>query len=101
MVDAIDFVAAKAKDGTGVYAQADITKIAAAGQSCGGLEALDMKDDPRVSHIGVFNSGYLQNAERAATIKKPTFYFLGGSSDIAYANVSRVLPWRGGMALLT
>lgn len=86
MVDALDFVT---KTRSGIFAQADVTKIAAAGMSCGGLEALDMKDEPRVGHIGVFNSGYRQNTERASTIKKPTFFFLGGTSDIAYENVRR------------
>lgn len=85
MVDALDFVN---KTRTSIYAQADLTKIAAAGMSCGGLEALDMKDEPRVGHIGVFNSGYRADTARATTIKKPTFFFLGGPSDIAYENVS-------------
>lgn len=56
--------------------------------SCGGIEAMDMSDDPRVGHIGVFNSGYREAPEKAANITKPIFFFLGGESDIAYVNVS-------------
>jgi dienelactone hydrolase len=85
MNDSLAFIISKA--GSGKYAQVDTTTVAAAGYSCGGLEALDLKDDPRLGYIGVFDSGYLQNQERATTIKKPVFYFLGGSTDVAYANV--------------
>lgn len=74
------------------YASVDISKVAAAGQSCGGIEAYSMRSDDRVSLLGIFNSGFLpDSAEGPDTIgevHKPTFYFLGGSSDIAYQNVS-------------
>lgn len=73
--------------GTGKYAQVDVTRIAVAGESCGGLEAYDLANDARVSSIGIFNSGAFSGTA-AATFTKPIFYFLGGSTDIAYANVS-------------
>ncbi len=67
-------------------------RIAVAGQSCGGLEAYAVVNDTRIGALGVFNSGFLTEAEAKTvvpTIKgKPVFYFLGGSTDIAYANVS-------------
>lgn len=87
MKEAIEYITKNA--GMGAYANVDATRIAAAGQSCGGLEAYDMANDTRVSAIGIFNSGYL-SASQADKITKPIFYFLGGSSDIAYANVSRL-----------
>jgi dienelactone hydrolase len=77
--------------GKGAYAQVDTTKIAVSGQSCGGLEAYDLRADPRIFTIGIFNSGEFAAADSktvARSITKPIFYFLGGSSDIAYANVS-------------
>jgi hypothetical protein len=85
MKDSIDWIASKA--GSGEFATIDATKIAAAGMSCGGIEAYDQQTDGRVATIGIFNSGLLQNTGNIVNNKKPTFYFLGGSSDIAYENV--------------
>ena len=92
MTEAIDWITTKA--GAGVYAAVDPTRIAAAGQSCGGLEAYDMNANDKVSYLGIFNSGLLQNYTAISTIKKPVFYFLGGNSDIAYQNVSVLMQHR-------
>jgi len=76
--------------GTGKYASVDKTRMAVAGWSCGGLQAYTVGDDKRFSTIGIFSSGQFQPADSqtvAAKVTKPIFYFLGGSSDIAYANV--------------
>jgi len=86
MTASIDFVTKVA--GTGDYANVDKDKIMAAGFSCGGVEAMAQSWDPRVKSIGIFSSGLLTNYTAASTFKKPIFYVLGGSSDIAYANVS-------------
>jgi hypothetical protein len=100
---AIDFIVNATGNGAyGIFSAVDSSKIAAAGQSCGGLEALDQRSEDRVSHIGVFNSGFVPltdvgnlpnettqvDPEAAASIRKPTFFFLGGSTDVAYPNVS-------------
>jgi hypothetical protein len=88
MRDSINWVSANA--GKGKYANVDGTRIAVAGQSCGGLEAYEMRNDTRVSAFGIFNSGEFSEADSksvASAMKVPVFYFLGGSSDIAYANV--------------
>jgi hypothetical protein len=72
------------------YPSVDSTRIAVAGQSCGGLEAYDLVNDTRVTAIGIFNSGEFTAAtstQVASKIMKPIFYFLGGSTDIAYTNV--------------
>ncbi|KAF2405410.1 hypothetical protein EJ06DRAFT_540685 [Trichodelitschia bisporula] len=100
---ALDWVEKNA--GTGKWANVDKTRIAAAGQSCGGLETLAVWNDPRVKFVGIFNSGELNQATIAPKITKPIFYFLGGSSDIAYANGERdykALPkttprWKGNL----
>ena len=81
----------------------DSTKVAAAGFSCGGVEAYDMKGDARVTTLGIFNSGLLSNTQAISSNRKTTFYFLGGSSDIAYQNGERdyrglpagVASWKG------
>ncbi|KAL4786409.1 hypothetical protein BJX76DRAFT_346250 [Aspergillus varians] len=97
MKDALDWVEKKA--GTGKYSTVDTTRLAVAGQSCGGLETYQMRDDPRVSYLGIFNSGFLdlgllgglmgmpnEGPETIKEVKKPVFYFLGGEEDIAYSN---------------
>jgi dienelactone hydrolase len=65
------------------WAHIDITRIAAAGQSCGGFEASGIAADKRLSTFAMFNSG-LANTK----FTKPVFYFLGGSKDMAASGVS-------------
>jgi hypothetical protein len=103
--DALLWISAKA--GTcGKYAKVDASKVASAGQSCGGLEAYTMRSDDRVKFLGIFNSGFLPSVppsalpdttlvEPLSTIKeihKPVFYFLGGPTDVAYPNVTSLHP---------
>ncbi|EHA53795.1 hypothetical protein MGG_04573 [Pyricularia oryzae 70-15] len=87
MTESIEWAAARA--GRGRFATMDATRVVAAGQSCGGLEAYAMKNDSRVAALGIYDSGYLNDTDRAMTITKPVFYFLGGSSDVAYKNGER------------
>jgi dienelactone hydrolase len=90
---AIDWITSAA--GKGEYSNVDASRIAVAGQSCGGLQAYMLALDPRVTAIGIFNSGFINATDPLPTkITKPIFYFLGGSTDIAYANVcsSRARP---------
>jgi hypothetical protein len=90
------------------YPFLETARIAVAGQSCGGVEAYDLAGDARVGAVGIFNSGLMSPAasQRAApSIRTPIFYFLGGSSDVAYANGQRdygLLPagtpaWKGNL----
>jgi len=85
MTAAVDWIQAKA--GTGSYANINASRIIAAGWSCGGVEAYTQVWNSRVESIGIWSSGLLTNYTMAAQIQKPVFYFLGGSSDIAYQNV--------------
>src|SRR5690606_7735249 len=76
----------------------DIKKIAVAGMSCGGLQALEVAPDPRLTTLVVCNSGILPTPnggmpgmppltkDQLAKIHTPTLYLLGGESDIAYNN---------------
>jgi hypothetical protein len=91
MTASIDFAVKVA--GTGRYANVDATKIMAAGFSCGGVEAMAMSWDPRVKTIGIFSSGLLTNYTAASTFTKPIVYIIGGSSDVAYQDVS-ASPYR-------
>jgi dienelactone hydrolase len=89
MRDSIDWVAANA--GKGSYAHVDGTRIATAGQSCGGLEALEMRNDTRVSTLGIFDSGEFGTTTVPLEIHVPVFYFMGVLTDIACANVCFLL----------
>jgi len=86
MTASIDWAVKNA--GQGVYANVDPTKIMAAGFSCGGVEAYAQIWDPRVKTIGIFSSGLLTNYTAAKSYTKPILYVIGGSSDVAYQNVS-------------
>lgn len=86
MKQSIDFAVKYA--GTGKYANVDATKIMASGFSCGGVEAMDMSWDSRVTTIGVISSGLLTNYTAASKYTKPILYAIGGSGDVAYQNVS-------------
>ena len=72
------------------YQKLDVENIAAAGMSCGGLQALHMSDDARVKTILVMNSGYFNGGEDKASLNtmkaKSVIWILGGPTDIAYNN---------------
>jgi hypothetical protein len=89
MPQAIDWVYKNADSGK--YPYLDKTKIAAAGQSCGGLQAYSASVDPRIKLTGLFNSGLLNkdNAKHFDKLHAPVGFFLGGPSDVAFPNVSR------------
>jgi dienelactone hydrolase len=73
------------------YLFVEAGRIVVAGQSCGGTEAYAVAQDERVAAVGVFNSGYLNEARgKVPLLEKPVFYFLGGLGDIAYQNVSSI-----------
>lgn len=83
--------------GQGDWANMDASRIAAAGMSCGGVEAYDNSLDSRVTAVGIFNSGQYDESGTNANvppIDKPIFFFLGGQEDIAYGNVSLSNPRR-------
>jgi dienelactone hydrolase len=93
LLEVLDWLDANA--GKGDYKNVDGSRVAVWGQSCGGLEAYSIAEDPRVSHVGIFDSGQLTNetsAQIAGNITKPIFYFLGGPTDVAYPNVSPLPP---------
>lgn len=99
--EAIDWAFSQNKDEKSrYYKKINIKKIAAAGMSCGGLQALEVADDPRISTLVVANSGIFIEPIRGNAlpmipqlekshlqkIHTPTLYLLGGPSDIAYKN---------------
>ncbi|HEY7886463.1 MAG TPA: alpha/beta hydrolase [Cellvibrionaceae bacterium] len=100
LTDAIDWaIAQNSNKQSAYYQKIDTTKIAVNGMSCGGLQALEVADDPRITTLGVFNSGIFNepmpsrlpgmpqlDKKQLEKIHTPTLYLLGGTSDIAYDN---------------
>jgi dienelactone hydrolase len=65
-------------------------KIAAMGQSCGGLMTLGASADPRPTTVVIWNSGLLENDDKIyAGLHAPMAYFIGGESDVAYPNAEK------------
>jgi dienelactone hydrolase len=100
LIEAIDWaIKENANRASRFYNKIDTTKIAVMGQSCGGLQALAVSHDPRVTTTVVMNSGALpadskspalaQTAGNKASLTRlhgPTAYIIGGPSDVAYPN---------------
>lgn len=85
LTDAINWAVANA--GKGNYTHMTTSKLLAAGQSCGGVETEYIVGDPRVTSVGIFNSGsgLISPVANFTGLAKPMFFFLGGTTDIAYA----------------
>ena len=98
LLTAIDWALAQNADVKSPYhARIDTQAIAISGFSCGGLQALQIAADPRVKTLIVMNSGIFKDSTQGINgirvdktllgkIHTPTFYVLGGETDIAYAN---------------
>jgi hypothetical protein len=70
------------------YRKLDTSEVAAMGQSCGGLHAYGAAKDPRVTVVGIWNSGLLEEEQKPTleTLHSPIGFFIGGSGDVAYPN---------------
>jgi hypothetical protein len=67
------------------YHKLDTTKVAAMGQSCGGLMTLGVSSDPRLTTVVIWNSGLLDPDQKIYDgLHTPTAYFIGGMDDVAY-----------------
>ena len=98
LVDAIDWAFAQAQDKSSpYYNRIDMSKVAVSGMSCGGLQALEVAPDPRISTAVICNSGIIGNGgafpgmpalkkDNLNKLHTPILYILGGQSDIAYVN---------------
>lgn len=85
-------------NGAGPYkGRLDLTRVAVAGTSCGGLQALQAAADKRVKaviglHTGFFNddrapnTGEVTSKDQLKALHTPVLYILGGPRDIAYEN---------------
>jgi len=100
LIDALNWaVAENIRAGSRYFGKLDTTKVAAMGMSCGGLQAIDAAHDPRVTTLGVWNSGVIAGGpdarviagadatkESLKTLRVPAIYITGDASDIAYPN---------------
>lgn len=99
LTDAIDWAFEQNEDNNSPYYQKiDTGEVAVSGMSCGGLQTLEVADDPRITTVGVYNSGILPTPDggmpgmpkveksQLEELHTPTIYMLGGESDIAYDN---------------
>ncbi|MFO0915152.1 MAG: endo-1,4-beta-xylanase [Pirellulales bacterium] len=98
LLAALDWIIAENASQESVYAgKIDVEKVAAMGMSCGGLQAIEISSDPRITTTVVCNSGVLPSRSPMAAmpnltkddLKKlhgPVLYLMGGPKDIAYKN---------------
>lgn len=99
MAQAIDWASARNADPLDeLHGRIDTTRIALAGHSCGGLQAIKMSADPRVDTSMIFASGVYNrpggrsrivvSKDELANLHGPIAYFTGGPDDIAHANAA-------------
>lgn len=85
------------RPGSPFHEKVAIDKVAVMGHSCGGLQAVKASVDPRVTTVVVLNSGMMADGDQYMIrhelersifdeMHAPIAYFIGGESDIAYAN---------------
>jgi dienelactone hydrolase len=99
LTDAINWAIAQNSDKSSqYYHKLDVTKIAVAGMSCGGLQTLEVAPDVRITTAMICNSGILGDPgsgmggmpklakEQLEKLHTPVIYILGGERDIAYKN---------------
>lgn len=98
LIAALDWIIAQNKKDDSLYfGKIDTTKVAAMGMSCGGLQAIEISGDPRITTTVVCNSGVLPGRspmpampnltkEDLEKFHGPVLYIMGGPSDIAYKN---------------
>jgi dienelactone hydrolase len=90
-------LAANESAGSEFFGKINTSKVAAMGMSCGGLQAIQISRDPRITTTVVCNSGVLPtpsplpgmpplSKDVLKTFHGPVLYIMGGPSDIAYKN---------------
>ncbi|HEY9154911.1 MAG TPA: serine hydrolase [Opitutaceae bacterium] len=98
LISALDWIEFQNRAQGGLYfGKIQTSKVAAMGMSCGGLQAIEISRDPRISTSIICNSGVLPagtsfkgmpslTKEDLETYHGPVLYIMGGPSDIAYKN---------------
>jgi dienelactone hydrolase len=104
LIDAINWANAEnSRRDSKYYGKIDTSHVAVMGQSCGGVQAIAVATDPRVTLVGIWNSGLfttpppappnsrlpaMENVskDQLAKLHSPIFYFTGDKTDIAISN---------------
>jgi CubicO group peptidase (beta-lactamase class C family) len=98
LLEALDWITAENnRPGSAYHGKIALSRVAAMGMSCGGLQAIEVSADPRITTSIVCNSGILPGPSPMRLMPQldkdylrhfhgPVLYILGGPSDIAYAN---------------
>lgn len=98
LTEALDWALAEnARPGSPYFGLIDENALAAAGFSCGGVQALTIAGDPRLDTVVVQNSGLLPDdaprfggmdlgKDGLLALHTPVLYLNGGPTDIAYEN---------------
>ena len=98
MLDALDWITAEnRRTGSPFNGKVAVDKVAAMGHSCGGLQTVKVSTDPRITTAVVLNSGLITDDDQYMIrhelkrsvldqLRAPIAYFIGGETDIAYAN---------------
>jgi hypothetical protein len=91
LIAALDWAFEQNRDASSPYYQKlDTTEVAAMGMSCGGLMSYGASADPRITTVGIWNSGLLEEDEEIfANLHQSVIVITGGESDIAYENGKR------------
>lgn len=90
-------LAENTREGSPLFGLIDPAQVAVSGFSCGGVQALDLARDPRVTAVVVHNTGLFpaggaqmpgMESDKAwlNQLHTPVLYIQGGPTDIAYAN---------------
>jgi hypothetical protein len=96
----------QSRSGSPLQQHLNLAKVATAGHSCGGLEALVAGEDSRVSAVISLNSGFFADASfgysrsELGKLHSPVLYMGGGPSDIAYSNTQANYDLTGVPAVL-
>lgn len=93
LLEALNWISQQANNKESAYYNiADLSKIAAGGQSCGGAQILRIAGDKRIKTYMMFNSGMGDMTMAGASsnslskVDGSIIYIIGGESDVAYKN---------------